>query len=72
MFGGNKVSVPPKPEPLTDKQVVSRMNQEVRRSNIFSALQIRKLPDKIVRMKEVDKNLYRKKKKAVVAKVEDE
>lgn len=29
---------PPKPEPLTDKQILKRLNEEVQRSRIFKAL----------------------------------
>lgn len=66
--------MPPKPEPLTDKQILRRLNEEVQRSQIFKQLNIRKLPERIIRRQEVDKNLFKKKKKKGVpgAKQEEE
>lgn len=44
-----KTNQPPKPEPLTDKQILRRLNEEIRHSRIFSRLHIKKLPDTILR-----------------------
>lgn len=64
--------LPPKPEPLTDKQILKRLNEEVGRSRIFKKLNLKKLPEKIIRRQEVDKNLFKKKKKREINKVEEE
>lgn len=57
MGGGtlNNKNLPPKPEPLTDKQILKRLNEEVQRSRIFKALNLKKLPERIIRRQEVDK-----------------
>jgi len=62
-LGKNVRDLPPKPEPLTDKQILKRLNEEVGRSRIFKALHIKKLPERIIRRMEVDKLLFKKKKK---------
>ena len=54
---------PQKPEALADKQILRRLNDEVHKSKIFKLLALKKLPDRIVRIKEIDKNLFKKKKK---------
>lgn len=46
---GKNRGQPPKPEPLTDKQILKRLNEEVQRSRIFKALSLKKLPDRIIR-----------------------
>ena len=56
-----KPKIPPKPEPMTDKQIVKKLNNEVLKSKIFQRINIRNLPDRIVRREVVDKNLFRKK-----------
>ena len=68
----SKNVIPPKPEPLTDKQILKRLNEEVLRSRIFKSLYLRKLPNRIIRKQEVDKGLFKKKKKKGVTKIEDE
>ncbi len=55
--------IPPKPEPLTDNQIVNRLNIEVQNSTVFKGINIRKFPDRIIRRQELDKNLFKKRKK---------
>lgn len=38
---------PPRPEPLTDRQILSYMNFDCKRSSIFNSINFAKLPDKI-------------------------
>lgn len=57
------VKIPPKPEPLNDNQIINRVNIEVQNSMVFKGINIRKFPDKIVRRQELDKNLFKKRKK---------
>ncbi len=66
-----KPKIPPKPEPMTDKQIVKKLNNEVMKSKIFQRINIRNLPDRIVRREVVDKNLFRKKKGGLELKQED-
>ena len=66
-----KPKIPPKPEPMTDKQIIKKLNNEVMKSKIFQQLNIRHLPDRIVRREVVDKNLFRKKKGGLELKQED-
>ena len=72
MIGKNNKGQPPKPEPLTDKQILKRLNEEVHRSRIFKALHIKKLPEKIIRIEKIDKNMFKKQKnKKKAAKAEE-
>ncbi|CDW83739.1 cation channel family protein [Stylonychia lemnae] len=53
----------PRPEALTDKQILKRLNNEVKRSKVFSSVHFRKLPDSIRRKDGVVTVLPNKKKK---------
>ena len=37
--------IPPKPEPLTDNQIINRLNIEVKNSMVFKGINIRKYPE---------------------------
>jgi hypothetical protein len=43
--GESIVKIPPKPEPLTDNQIVNRLNIEVQNSLVFKGINIRKFPE---------------------------
>jgi hypothetical protein len=43
--GESVVKIPPKPEPLTDNQIVNRLNIEVQNSLVFKGINIRKFPE---------------------------
>ena len=45
----SQAKIPPKPEPLTDNQIVNRINLEVQNSVVFKGTNIRKFPAKIIR-----------------------
>lgn len=66
-----KSKIPPKPEPLTDKQILKKINNEVMKSRVFNQINIRQLPDHIVHREVVDKNLFRKKKGGLELKQEE-
>jgi len=66
-----KSKIPPKPEPLTDKQILKKINNEVMKARVFNQINIRQLPDHIVRREVVDKNLFRKKKGGLELKQEE-
>jgi hypothetical protein len=57
------VKIPPKPEPLNDNQIINRVKIEVQNSMVFKGINIRKFPGKIIRRQELDKNLFKKRKK---------
>ena len=68
----SQTKIPPKPEPLTDNQIVNRLNIEVSNSLVFKGTNIRKFPDRIIRRQELDKNLFKKRNKQETAKQEEE
>lgn len=43
--GESATKIPPKPEPLTDNQIINRLNLEVKASMVFKGINIRKYPD---------------------------
>lgn len=66
-----KSKIPPKPEPLTDQQLLKKINNEVKKSRVFNQINIRQLPDHIIHREVRDKNLFRPKKGGLELKQEE-